>query len=155
MIRAVFYDCAVTALERRVSVAPGVALHVEWRRGNPEAAPFVLVHGLASNLRLWDGVAAQLHALGHTVVALDQRGHGLSDAPEAGYDLDTAVADLLAVIHALGLTTGARRTILGRQRRPGAGLAPTGRACAASPASTAGSASWPSGIPRGTPASPR
>ena len=98
-----FYDCVMTEFERRVPLATGVALHVEWRPGNPEAAPFVLVHGLASNLRLWDGVAEQLHALGHTVVALDQRGHGRSDAPEAGYDLDGAVADLLALIHALGL----------------------------------------------------
>jgi pimeloyl-ACP methyl ester carboxylesterase len=61
----------------------------------------ILVHGLASNLRLWDGVAEALHAGGHTVIALDQRGHGRSDAPETGYDLDTAVADLLAAMAAL------------------------------------------------------
>lgn len=90
--------------ERRVEVAPGVALHVEHRSGDPSAAPFVLVHGLASNVRLWDGVAERLHALGHTVVALDQRGHGRSDAPDAGYDLDSSVADLLALIGALGLS---------------------------------------------------
>jgi len=94
---------AVNALEHRVPVAPDVALNVEWRRGDPEAAPFVLVHGLASNLHLWDGVAERLHARGHTVVAVDQRGHGRSDAPEGGYNLDTAVADLLALVDALGL----------------------------------------------------
>lgn len=91
------------AEEQRIAVQPGVALHVELRRAAPAAAPFVLVHGLASNLRLWDGVAARLHAAGHTVIAVDQRGHGRSDAPEAGYDLDTAVADLLALVRALGL----------------------------------------------------
>src|SRR5207249_4934236 len=32
-----------------------------------------------------------------------QRGHGLSDAPDAGYDLDTAVADLLTLIDTLEL----------------------------------------------------
>ena len=89
--------------ERRVEVAPGVSLHVEQRLGNPGAAPFVLVHGLASNVRLWDGVAERLHALGHSVFAIDQRGHGRADAPAAGYDLETAVADLLALIGALGL----------------------------------------------------
>ena len=93
----------MTALEHRVPVAPDIALHAEWRRGDPEAAPFVLVHGLASNLRLWDGVAERLHARGHTVVAIDQRGHGRSDAPESGYNLDTAVADLVALMNALGL----------------------------------------------------
>src|SRR5437867_8742704 len=88
--------------ESRVQVAPGVSLHVERRDGNPGAAPFVLVHGLASNLRLWDGVAEELQARGHTAVALDQRGHGRSDAPDSSYDLDTAVADLIAVGEALG-----------------------------------------------------
>jgi pimeloyl-ACP methyl ester carboxylesterase len=93
-----------TALEQRIGVAPGVALHVEVRPGDPSATPFVLVHGLASNVRLWDGVAARLHAAGHTVVAVDQRGHGRSDAPEAGYEIDTAVADLVALVRALGLS---------------------------------------------------
>ena len=90
-------------VERRVEVAPGVALHVEERIGRSEAAPFVLVHGLASNVRLWDGVAERLHTLGHTVYAIDQRGHGRADAPPAGYDLETAVADLLSLITVLGL----------------------------------------------------
>jgi pimeloyl-ACP methyl ester carboxylesterase len=94
---------AVAPLEQRVAVAPGVELHAEVWRGDPTTAPVVLVHGLASNLRLWDGVAERLHADGHTVVAIDQRGHGRSDAPEAGYEIDTAVADLLALIEALGL----------------------------------------------------
>jgi pimeloyl-ACP methyl ester carboxylesterase len=94
---------AVAPLERRVVVAPDVTLYVEVRSGDPAAAPIVLVHGLASNLRLWDGVADRLHASGHSVIAIDQRGHGRSDAPEAGYDLETAVADLLALIENLRL----------------------------------------------------
>jgi pimeloyl-ACP methyl ester carboxylesterase len=90
----------------RVPVAPGVSLHVERRdpRGTPAPGPpFVLVHGLASNLRLWDGVAERLHARGHRVIAVDQRGHGQSDTPDTGYDLDTAVADLTALAAALDL----------------------------------------------------
>src|SRR5881409_4538231 len=90
-------------IARRIVVAPGVELHVEVRVGDRSTAPFVLVHGLASNARLWDGVAEHLHAAGHTVVVIDQRGHGRSDAPETGYDLETAVADLLALINALEL----------------------------------------------------
>ena len=91
------------AIERRIVVAPGVELHVEVHVGDRAAVPFVLVHGLASNARLWDGVAEHLHAAGHTVVVIDQRGHGLSDAPDSGYDLDTAVADLLTLIGTLEL----------------------------------------------------
>ena len=92
-----------TPVERRIEVAPGVELHVEVRAGSRAAAPFVLVHGLASNARLWDGVAEYLNGLGHTVVAIDQRGHGRSDAPESGYDLETAVADLRGLIETLEL----------------------------------------------------
>ena len=92
----------MTQIER-LEVAPGVRIHVERRDGDPARPAFVLVHGLASNLRLWDGVAERLHAAGHSVVALDQRGHGRSDGPAGGYDLDTAVADLLAVIGSAGL----------------------------------------------------
>ena len=33
--------------EMRISVAPGITLHVERRDGDPAAVPFVLVHGLA------------------------------------------------------------------------------------------------------------
>ena len=94
---------AVAPVEQRVAVAPDIELHAEVWRGEPAAAPVVLVHGLASNLRLWDGVAERLHAEAHTVVAIDQRGHGRSDAPATGYEIDTAVADLLALIEALAL----------------------------------------------------
>jgi pimeloyl-ACP methyl ester carboxylesterase len=97
--------------EERVVVAPGVTLHVERRHGDSTAAPFVLVHGLASNVRLWDAVAERLHAHGHTVIAVDQRGHGRSDAPQGEYGNDIAIQDLRALIGALGL----RRPILAGQ----------------------------------------
>lgn len=90
--------------EIRVPVEDGVALHVERRDGDPAEMPFVLVHGLASNLRLWDGVAEALHARGHTVIALDQRGHGRSDKPDSKHDLNAAVGDLRTVIALMGLT---------------------------------------------------
>ncbi len=66
--------------------------------------PFLLVHGLASNARLWDGVAGRLSAAGHEVLAVDQRGHGRSEQTTDGYDTATAAADLGALILALGWT---------------------------------------------------
>ncbi len=66
--------------------------------------PFLLVHGLASNARLWDGVARHLAARGHRVVAVDLRGHGRSEAPGGGYDTDTAADDLAGLARALDLT---------------------------------------------------
>lgn len=65
--------------------------------------PFLLVHGLASNLHLWDGVAQRLAERGHTVAAVDLRGHGQSDKPSHGYDFTTITDDLVELVAALGL----------------------------------------------------
>jgi pimeloyl-ACP methyl ester carboxylesterase len=62
----------------------------------------VLVHGLASNSRLWDGVAAELARRGHPVAAVDLRGHGRSEKPDSGYDIATVADDVALVIDALG-----------------------------------------------------
>lgn len=85
----------------RLGVAPGVALAVRRRDGAGLA--FVLVHGLASNAAMWDGVADALAALGHAVAAVDLRGHGRSDKPDGGYDFETITDDLHEVVRALGL----------------------------------------------------
>ena len=85
-----------------MSVADGVTLNVHRWRGRTDLVPFVLVHGLASNLRMWDGVASRLSAAGCPVAAVDQRGHGRSDKPDDGYDFATVSADLAEVVRALG-----------------------------------------------------
>ena len=63
----------------------------------------LLVHGLASNARLWDDVAAGLADLGHRVVAFDQRGHGQSERASDGFPWQGVVDDLADVVQALGL----------------------------------------------------
>lgn len=75
----------------------------DWRHLAPdsEQTPFLLVHGLASNARMWDGVAQRLAAAGHPVVAINQRGHGQSDKPEHGYDFPHVSADLKNIIEQL------------------------------------------------------
>jgi pimeloyl-ACP methyl ester carboxylesterase len=83
-----------------VPARPDVSLAVD--RWDGDGTPFVLVHGLASNARLWDGVAGALAADGHPVATVDQRGHGRSDKPDDGYDMATVADDLAAVIEALG-----------------------------------------------------
>jgi pimeloyl-ACP methyl ester carboxylesterase len=90
--------------QERVEVAPGLALAVRRTAADGRAAvPFVLVHGLASNARTWDGVAAVLGAFGHPVVAVDLRGHGLSDRPDDGYDVHTVAGDVSRLVARLGL----------------------------------------------------
>ncbi len=96
-------------VDQRIAVADGVSLHVrKWALDAP-GVPVLLVHGLASNARLWDGVAVHLAAAGHPVAAIDQRGHGSSDKPDDGYDFATLTADLVAVMNELGWTPGADR----------------------------------------------
>jgi pimeloyl-ACP methyl ester carboxylesterase len=85
--------------EVRLPGGPRLAL----RRGDGERRPFLLVHGLSSNARLWDGTAARLLAAGHQVVAVDQRGHGRSEQVPDGYDTPQCAADLAALCGELGL----------------------------------------------------
>ena len=88
---------------RRLAVADAVWLHTLVWPGAPRRRPYVLLHGLASNCRTWEGVARRLQEHGHPVAAVDLRGHGLSDQPEDGYDFATMTTDVLAAITALGL----------------------------------------------------
>ncbi len=89
---------------RQVTAADGVDLAVdEWRAAGTGSPPFVLVHGLASNARLWDGVATALAAAGHPVFAVDLRGHGRSSKPSGPYDIPTVANDLATLIERLGI----------------------------------------------------
>jgi pimeloyl-ACP methyl ester carboxylesterase len=73
------------------------------RRAPGPRRPFLLVHGLSSNARLWDGVAARLVESGHEVLAVDQRGHGRSEQAADGYTTDRCAADLAELAAAVGL----------------------------------------------------
>jgi pimeloyl-ACP methyl ester carboxylesterase len=99
-------------VEGDVTLSSGVRLATRAAEGSRR--PFLLVHGLASNARLWDAAATRLAEAGHRVVAVDQRGHGRSDAPVDGYDTDTCAADLAALCEALGLI-GERAPIVAGQ----------------------------------------
>jgi pimeloyl-ACP methyl ester carboxylesterase len=68
-----------------------------------EGREFLLVHGLASNACTWERVGRNLSARGHRAVAIDQRGHGLSDKPDNGYGFDEVTSDLCAAIDSLGM----------------------------------------------------
>lgn len=90
--------------ERRVEVADNVAVRaLEWGTPSPDHPSFVLVHGLASNAHLWDGVAAHLADAGYHAIAVDQRGHGRSDKPDHGYDFTTITDDLIRLMDEFGI----------------------------------------------------
>lgn len=65
--------------------------------------PIILLHGLASNARIWELTAPFLAAAGYDVIAPDQRGHGLTDKPDGDLGFTTYSRDLLALITSLEL----------------------------------------------------
>ena len=86
-----------------VVVEPGDRIHfLDW--GGTGEPGVVLVHGLSASAWVWAPVARRLIAARRTV-ALDLRGHGLSDAPtdDGAYDLDVLAADVVAVAEGSGL----------------------------------------------------
>jgi len=86
-----------------VLVVEGLRLHgLRWDDLGG-GRPALLLHGLASNARIWERVAPALAEAGLAPVALDLRGHGLSDKPEDGYELATFSADLRAAVRDLDL----------------------------------------------------
>jgi pimeloyl-ACP methyl ester carboxylesterase len=91
---------ASTPTDRAVP-GDGVRLHARDWGGAGQAV--LLLHGLASNARIWDGVASRLAGAGLRVVALDLRGHGASDQPDGGYDFTTIGGDVAAALAGLGL----------------------------------------------------
>ena len=76
----------------------GTRLMVRSVPGDFSLPTFVLVHGLASNARLWDGVAEGLMAADHSSHSVDLRGHGESEKPDTGYDFATVASDVAAVV---------------------------------------------------------
>ena len=66
-----------------------------------EGPPLLLVHGWPQTWYAWRMLMPAL-ARDFSVVAVDQRGIGLSDKPRQGYDTGTLAGDLVALMGALG-----------------------------------------------------
>lgn len=79
--------------------ANGVGLRY-YRIGN--GSPIVIAHGFYDSGRRWVPLVEDF-AEDYEVVTYDARGHGRSDAPETGYDIEHRVADLVGVVHGLAL----------------------------------------------------
>tara|TARA_B100000029_G_scaffold365490_1_gene358801 strand:- start:509 stop:1381 length:873 start_codon:yes stop_codon:yes gene_type:complete len=77
-------------------------LNFHYRDWGGSGEPIVLLHGLASTSHIWDMVAPIL-AQNHAVIAVDQRGHGESDKPNDGYDIESVTKDAIGIIDKLGI----------------------------------------------------
>jgi non-heme chloroperoxidase len=75
----------------------------DWGTGRP----VVFSHGWPLDADAWDAQMLFLLHNGYRVIAHDRRGHGRSDQPADGYDMDTFADDLAALIDALDLKAAA------------------------------------------------
>ena len=70
-----------------------------------EGEPILLLHGFPDSNYVWRGVIPRLKEAGYQVIAPDQRGFGLSDAPEGveNYDMELIAKDAVAILDELGI----------------------------------------------------
>ncbi len=89
------------ANEAHVSIAPDLSLHyLDWPGEGP---PILLLHGSKSNARAWDFVVDASALAERRFVAPDLRGHGLSDAPSTGYQIESLAGDAWDFLDALSI----------------------------------------------------
>jgi pimeloyl-ACP methyl ester carboxylesterase len=78
----------------------GINLHyLDWG-GSGDVLLFLA--GMGCNAHIFDDLAARFTDTFHTM-ALTRRGHGESDHPETGYDVDTLTEDIRQFLDALGI----------------------------------------------------
>jgi pimeloyl-[acyl-carrier protein] methyl ester esterase len=86
--------------ERMVDIPGGLQINVQIvGDGNP----VLLIHGWSLSSEVWDRQIRILAESGRRVLAMDMRGHGKSDAPLGGYDLEQLGRDAFAVLDAFGI----------------------------------------------------
>lgn len=73
--------------------------HRDWGEGQP----VLFTHSWALSSEMWAYQVAHLSERGFRCIAFDRRGHGRSDIPGRGYDMDTLADDVASVIDGLGL----------------------------------------------------
>jgi len=87
----------------RITGGAGVQLHVV-ETGNPKGRPIVFIHGASQCCLQWSRQMESSLARDHRLLALDMRGHGLSDKPLNSYnDSKLWAEDVNAVIQVLSL----------------------------------------------------
>jgi 3-oxoadipate enol-lactonase len=81
----------------RLATANGVSLHYD-DSGERNGTPIVFANALGTDFRIWDKVLSAFDAK-YRIVRYDMRGHGLSDATDAPYRIESDhAADLIALL---------------------------------------------------------
>ncbi len=101
---AAWYPANDARAEARIIDAGGERVRLV-EAGPADGPPVLLVHGWGCSAFAWRHVLPALAAAGHRAIAVDLRGHGLSDKPdeESAYTTGALVAHLERVRTALGI----------------------------------------------------
>lgn len=83
-----------------VEVQAGVQVFVQ---DLGQGDPVVFIPGFGMTHEAWDRQVRVLTASGHRVLCVDQRGHGRSDTPLEGYDVERLAQDLVTVLDTQGI----------------------------------------------------
>ena len=135
-----------------VTAADGTRIFCkDW--GPKTAQPIVFSHGWPLCSDAWDGQMLFMLQNGFRAVAHDRRGHGRSDQPGNGNDMDTYADDLAAVMDALDLknaimvghSTGGGE-VARYIGRPGSGRVAKVVLVGAVPTIMVSTADWPGGV---------
>jgi non-heme chloroperoxidase len=85
---------------KTIATKDGTQLYYkDWGKGQPVG----FSHGWCLSADAWEDQMFFLASRGYRCIAYDRRGHGRSDQPWDGYDVDTFADDLAAVIKTLDL----------------------------------------------------
>ncbi len=79
-------------------------------QGDSTAEPLILLHGYSDSWYSYSRLLPLLSSAAYHAFAFDQRGHGGSERPTAGYGMDDFAADVAAFLDAVGM---ARAAIVG------------------------------------------
>ncbi len=86
-----------------IQVEPGVTIsYIDIAPERP-LRTFLLVHGFGGNALQWQ-YQLENFSQHNRVIAIDLRGHGQSSMPDASYEMDRLVADIMAVLDQLNLS---------------------------------------------------
>lgn len=93
---------------RMITLTTGVRVRVA-EAGAPRGEPVIMLHGWGASIYTFRHAFAVLARAGWRVIAMDLRGHGLSDHPRGknAYSTDAYLADLDALFDALDLSRAA------------------------------------------------
>jgi len=85
---------------KKIKSFDGVMINYDYREKSSSLPVMVFLHGVGGNLTLWNKEVKLLNKKDYSTLAIDLRGHGLSDMPkkEIDYCLQNYVKDLRVVL---------------------------------------------------------